>query len=53
MRYKASVSYNGSKFYGFQRLKNHPSVQEELEKALTKINKSVVSSIAAFCVVSI
>ena len=42
MRYKASVSYNGSKFYGFQRLKNHPSVQEELEKALTKINKSVV-----------
>ena len=33
MRYKASVSYNGSKFYGFQRLKNHPSVQEELEKA--------------------
>ena len=42
MRYKASISYNGSKFYGFQRLKNHPSVQEELERALTKINKSVV-----------
>lgn len=42
MRYKASISYNGSKFYGFQRLKNHPSVQEELERVLTKINKSVV-----------
>ena len=22
MRYKASISYDGSKFYGFQRLKN-------------------------------
>ena len=34
MRYKASISYNGSKFYGFQRLKNHPSVQEELERVV-------------------
>ena len=42
MRYLASVSYDGSKFYGFQKLKNHRSVQEELEKALTKINKSIV-----------
>lgn len=42
MRYLASVSYDGSKFYGFQKLKNHMSVQEEIEKALTKINKSIV-----------
>ena len=42
MRYKVSVSYDGSKFYGFQRLENEKSVQGELEKALTKINKKKV-----------
>ena len=42
MRYLVSLSYDGSKFYGFQRLNNHLSVQEEVEKALSKINKSVV-----------
>lgn len=42
MRYLAKVSYDGSKFYGFQKLNNYPSVQEELEKVLTKINKSIV-----------
>lgn len=42
MRYLITVSYDGSKFYGFQKLKNNKSVQGELEKALTKINKSEV-----------
>lgn len=42
MRYLASVSYDGSKFYGFQKLNNHKTVQNELEKALTKINKTIV-----------
>lgn len=42
MRYLASVSYDGSKFYGFQRLKNKKSVQGELEKVLTHINKTIV-----------
>src|SRR5574344_2239372 len=42
IRYVASISYNGSKFYGFQRLKDHKTVQEEIEKALTKINKSLI-----------
>ena len=42
MRYLASISYDGSKFYGFQKLKNHKTVQSELEKALTKINKTIV-----------
>ena len=42
MRYLAKISYDGSKFYGFQKLNNHKTVQEELEKALTKINKSLV-----------
>lgn len=40
--YYMSVSYDGSKFYGFQRLKGKISVQECLENALTKINKSEV-----------
>ena len=42
MKYLAKISYDGSKFYGFQKLNNHKTVQEELEKALTKINKSIV-----------
>lgn len=42
MRYLISVSYDGSAFYGFQRLNKKKSVQSELEKALTKINKTVV-----------
>ena len=42
MRYLARVSYDGSKYYGFQKLKSERTVQEELEKALTKINKSIV-----------
>ncbi len=43
MRYLASISYDGSKFYGFQKLNNHRTVQNELENILTKINKSYVS----------
>ncbi len=42
MKYLASVSYDGSKFYGFQRLNEDPSVQGELERVLTKINKKSV-----------
>lgn len=42
MRYLATVSYDGSKFYGFQRLNNENSVQGELERALSKINKKDV-----------
>ncbi len=42
MNYVAKVSYDGSKFYGFQRLNEEPSVQKLLEEALTKINKHSV-----------
>lgn len=42
MKYLIKVSYDGSKFYGFQRLNSHKSVQAELERALTKINKTAV-----------
>ncbi len=42
MNYVAKVAYDGSKFYGFQRLNEEPSVQKLLEEALTKINKQSV-----------
>ena len=42
MRYLITVSYDGSKFFGFQKLNNESSVQGELEKALSKINKEQV-----------
>ena len=37
------ISYDGSKFYGFQRLNENLSVQKVLEEALTKINKKQVT----------
>ncbi len=36
MRYMAIISYNGARFVGWQRQKNGLSVQEELEKGLSK-----------------
>ena len=39
MNYVIEISYDGSKFYGFQRLNDEMSVQKALEEALTKINK--------------
>ena len=43
MKYFASVSYDGSKFYGFQRLEDYDTVQKELERALGIINKNFVA----------
>lgn len=42
MRYFLKVQYDGSQFYGFQRQKDKRTVQGELEKALTIINKREV-----------
>ena len=42
MRYLVTINYDGSNFYGFQRLKNKRSVQEEIEKVLKIINKKDV-----------
>lgn len=42
MNYLITISYDGSKFYGFQRLNEELSVQKVLEDALLKINKSPV-----------
>ena len=38
-RYKAIISYDGYAFAGFQRQPHARSVQEEIEKTLTKLNK--------------
>ena len=42
MRYLMTISYDGSKYYGFQRLNEKPSIQAELENALSIINKEKV-----------
>lgn len=42
MNYLVKVAYDGSKFWGFQRLNEGISVQKVLEDALSKINKSPV-----------
>lgn len=42
MNFLIEISYDGSKFYGFQRLNEHLSVQKALEDALFKINKREV-----------
>ena len=38
VRYKATISYDGTLFAGFQRQPNERTVQEELEKTLLKLN---------------
>ena len=42
MRYLITVSYDGSKFFGFQKLNKEKTIQKELETALSKINKNQV-----------
>ena len=37
-RYKAIIAYDGTLFHGFQRQPNGRTVQEELEKTLTRMN---------------
>ena len=42
MNYVIEIAYDGSKFFGFQRLNEEASVQKALEEALTIINKQSV-----------
>ena len=42
MYYLIRIAYDGSKFYGFQRLSKNNSVQKVIEDALTVINKKKV-----------
>lgn len=43
MKYLITLSYDGSKFLGFQRLNKGLSVQKSIEDALSKINKKPVT----------
>ncbi len=43
MHYLISIAYDGSKFYGFQRLNDYNTVQKKIEEALSIINKSKVT----------
>jgi tRNA pseudouridine38-40 synthase len=46
-RYAAVVSYDGSAFCGFQKQKHSPSVQQELERALSSVaNAEIIVSCA-------
>ena len=47
MRYLMTFSYDGSKFYGYQKQPDKPSVQENIELALTTINSNNFVSISA------
>ena len=42
MRYLISISYDGSKYEGLQKLNNKPTIQGELEKVLTDMNEKKV-----------
>ena len=46
MRYLLTFSYDGTLFYGYQKQKNKRTIQEEIEKVLSKINneKTVISA---------
>ena len=43
MRYLMTFSYDGSNFYGYQKQVDKRTVQEEIEKVLSKINNQKVS----------
>ena len=47
MKYLISVAYDGSKYYGLQKLSGKKTVQGELEEVLSKLNRSPVSVKAA------
>lgn len=47
MRYLINLSYDGSKFYGYQVQKNSITVEGELEKVLSKIFNEKINTIAS------
>ena len=47
MRFRATVCYDGTEFFGFQRQANARSVQGEIEAALQRISNSAVTVIGA------
>ncbi len=47
VRYKFTVSYDGTLYWGFQRQKGHPTIQEKLETALRNLGWEEASIIGA------
>ena len=47
MRYLINLSYDGSKFYGYQVQKNKISVEGEIERVLSKILNTKINSIGS------
>jgi tRNA pseudouridine38-40 synthase len=47
MRFKVTICYDGSDFNGFQKQTNYRTVEEELEKVLTKMHKHEVKIVGA------
>lgn len=47
MKYLINLSYNGSKYYGYQIQKNKDTVEGELEKVLSKIFSRSINTIGA------
>lgn len=47
MKYLISISYDGSKYNGLQKLKNETTVQGELESVLSKCNEKFVQVVSA------
>ncbi len=41
-RYALKIEYHGARFFGWQRQKTHPSVQQTVEEALAKIEPAPV-----------
>jgi tRNA pseudouridine38-40 synthase len=47
MKFAACIEYDGSSFYGWQRLSHGPSVQESVEQALSKVADESISVVCA------
>lgn len=47
MRYLITFAYDGSKYNGYQKQPNEKTIQEEIEKALTRINHNTEVHISA------
>ena len=47
MKYLVNLSYNGSKYYGYQIQKNKDTVEGEIEKVLSKIFNRSINTIGA------
>ena len=47
MRYKVTISYDGTKFNGFQKQNNYRSVEEEIDKALSTMHKKEMKIVGA------